>query len=96
VVVTSHITNLEGYSIEGIKVAAEIVFLTNQSFISCEETTDASGVFSCTHRVKGESNPETYYAVATVQMGLHLHGQYSLHLRSLTQGKARKKIEKKD
>lgn len=72
-VVTSHITNLEGHGIEGIKVAVEIVFPTNQSFISCKKTTDASGVFSCTHRVKGGSNPGIYYTAVTVQMGIYTY-----------------------
>lgn len=73
VVVTSHITDLEGHGMEGIKVTVEIVFPTNQSFTTCEGTTDASGVFSCTYRVAGESNPGTYYAAVTVQMGIYAY-----------------------
>jgi hypothetical protein len=73
VVVTSHITDIERHGMEGIKVTVEIVFPTNQSFTMCEGTTDAGGVFSCTYKVAGESNPGTYYAVVTVQMGIYAY-----------------------
>jgi hypothetical protein len=73
VVVTSHITDIERHGMEGIKVTVEIVFPTNQSFTMCEGTTDAGGVFSCTYKVAGESNPGTYYAAVTVQMGIYTY-----------------------